>query len=172
MPYRFEPGRIYRMPTHFRPAPGQRQIPAEANADPTRSPRNTLVSASFLTEASALERHIPERFALASEPVVTIEFHYMTEIDRLAGRGYTMIQSLVAGHIQWRSRSSRRSLPGSDVGKSHRPDHYGSWGNRAAQTLRGHPGGPADRWHREGPWLLGSAAERVDGRERYGENIS
>ena len=95
MPYRFEPGRIYRMPTHFGPAPGPRQMPAEADGDPTRSPHKTLISASFLTEGSALERHIPERFTLAGEPVVTIEFHYMTDIDWLAGRGYTMI------HVWW-----------------------------------------------------------------------
>src|SRR5215469_14199907 len=95
MPYQFEPGRIYRMPTHFGPAPGPRQIPAEANADSTRSPRKTLISASFLTEASALERHIPDRFTLVGDPVVTVEFHYMTDIDWLAGRGYTMI------HVWW-----------------------------------------------------------------------
>jgi hypothetical protein len=70
-------------------------MPVAANANPTRSPRKTLISASFLTETSALERHIPERFALASDPVVTIEFHYMTDIDWLAGRGYTMI------HVWW-----------------------------------------------------------------------
>jgi len=92
MAYRFEPGRIYRMPTHFGPAPGPRQIPGTAVADSTRSPQKTLITASFLTEASALERHTPERFQLAGEPVVTIEFHYMTHIDWLAGRGYTMIQ--------------------------------------------------------------------------------
>jgi acetoacetate decarboxylase len=95
MPYRFEPGRIYRMPTHFGPAPGPRQIPHEANADPRRSPRKTLVTASFLTEPSVLERHIPERFSVLGEPVVTVEFHYMTDIDWLAGRGYTMI------HVWW-----------------------------------------------------------------------
>jgi len=95
MPYQFERGRIYRMPTHFGPAPGPRQIPAEAHADPTRSPHKTLISASFLTEASALERHIPDRFALVNDPVVTVEFHYMTDIDWLAGRGYTMI------HVWW-----------------------------------------------------------------------
>src|SRR5215813_12046843 len=95
MPYKFERGRIYRMPTHFGPAPGPRQIPAEANADPTRSPRKKVISTSFLTDGSALERHIPERFALAGEPVVTVEFHYMTDIDWLAGRGYTMI------HVWW-----------------------------------------------------------------------
>src|SRR6516165_9495500 len=95
MPYQFERGRIYRMPTHFGPAPGPRQIPAEAKVDSTRSPRKTLVSASFLTEASALERHIPDRFSLVGDPVVTVEFHYMTDIDWLAGRGYTMI------HVWW-----------------------------------------------------------------------
>jgi acetoacetate decarboxylase len=95
MPYRFEPGRIYRMPTHFGPAPGPRQIPAEANVDATRSPRKTLITSSFLTEAAALERHIPERFALVGDPVITVEFHYMTDIDWLAGRGYTMI------HVWW-----------------------------------------------------------------------
>ena len=95
MPYQFERGRIYRMPTHFGPAPGPRQIPAEATADFNNSPRKTLISASFLTDASALERHIPDRFALVGDPVVTVEFHYMTDIDWLAGRGYTMI------HVWW-----------------------------------------------------------------------
>jgi Acetoacetate decarboxylase (ADC) len=90
MAYQFERGRIYRMPTHFGPAPGPRQIPEGAAV--TRSPRKTLITASFLTEASALERHTPECFELAGDPVVTIEFHYMTDIDWLAGRGYTMIQ--------------------------------------------------------------------------------
>src|SRR6266446_2274965 len=95
MPYQFERGRIYRMPTHFGPAPGPRQIPAEANADPGLSPRKTLIAASFLTEASALEQHIPGHFALVGDAVVTVEFHYMTNIDWLAGRGYTMI------HVWW-----------------------------------------------------------------------
>jgi Acetoacetate decarboxylase (ADC) len=92
MAYQFERGRIYRMPTHFGPAPGPRQIPDGAAVNSTRSPRKTLITASFLTEASALERHTPECFELVGEPVVTVEFHYMTEIDWLAGRGYTMIQ--------------------------------------------------------------------------------
>jgi acetoacetate decarboxylase len=89
--YRFEAGRIYRMPTHFGPAPGPRQLPDGVMADSKRSPRRLSVSASFLTEAPLLERHLPEGFALAGEPVVTVEFHFMTEIDWLAGRGYTMI---------------------------------------------------------------------------------
>lgn len=95
MSYRFEAGRIYRMPTHFGPAPGPRQLPDGIAADPRYSPRRLSVAASFLTDAGALERHLPEGFALAEEPVVTTEFHYMTGIDWLAGRGYTMI------HVGW-----------------------------------------------------------------------
>jgi Acetoacetate decarboxylase (ADC) len=91
MTYRFEAGRIYRMPTHFGPAPGPRQLPDDVVADPKRNPRRLSVAASFLTDAALLERHLPEGFALAGEPVVTVEFHYLTGIDWLAGRGYTMI---------------------------------------------------------------------------------
>jgi hypothetical protein len=90
--YRFEEGRIYRMPTHFGPAPGPRQMPRGIGSDSKQRPRRLSVVASFLTESSLLERHLPDDFALAGEPVVTVEFHYMTEIDWLAGRGYTMVQ--------------------------------------------------------------------------------
>jgi hypothetical protein len=91
MTYRFERGRLYRMPTHFGPAPGPRQMPPEANAEPTRSPRKTLVAASFLSDPNSLEQLLPPGSTLVGEPVVTVEFHYMTDIDWLAGRGYTMI---------------------------------------------------------------------------------
>jgi acetoacetate decarboxylase len=90
MSYRFQAGRIYRMPTHFGPAPGPRQLPDDIAADPTRSPRRLSVAASFLTDPVALEQHLPDGFTLAGEPVVTVEFHHMTDIDWLAGRGYTM----------------------------------------------------------------------------------
>jgi acetoacetate decarboxylase len=98
MSYQFEAGRIYRMPTHFGPAPGPRQLPPGVVGDRTRSPRRFSVAASFLTDAALLERHLPDGFSLAGEPVVTVEFHYMTEIDWLAGRGYTMI------HVGWPAR--------------------------------------------------------------------
>jgi hypothetical protein len=93
--YRFEAGRIYWMPTHFGPAPGPRQMPDGIPADPKGSPRRLSVAASFLTDAALLGRHLPEGFELAGEPVVTIEAHYITEIDWLAGRGYAMI------HASW-----------------------------------------------------------------------
>jgi acetoacetate decarboxylase len=91
MSYRFEANRIYRMPTHFGPAPGPRQLPEGVVTSSKHSPHRLSVAASFLTEAALLERHLPEGFTLAGEPVVTVEFHYMTAIDWLAGRGYTMI---------------------------------------------------------------------------------
>jgi len=92
MAYKFERGRIYRMPTHFGPAPGPRQMPDNTPTNPTRSPQKTLITASFLTDATALERHTPAQLRLGGEPVVTVEFHYMTDTDWLAARGYTMIQ--------------------------------------------------------------------------------
>jgi hypothetical protein len=53
------------------------------------------VATSFLTDAARLERHMPEGFSLADKPVVTVEFHYLSGIDWLAGRGYTMV------HVSW-----------------------------------------------------------------------
>ena len=91
MSYQFEAGRIYRMPTHFGPAPGPRQMPDDVVSNPKRSPRRLSTAVSFLTDPVALERHLPDGFTLAGEPVVTVEFHHMTDIDWLAGRGYTMI---------------------------------------------------------------------------------
>ncbi len=47
MPYEFEPGSMYRMPTHFGPSLGPRQGPGNrryANAD---SPKKTIYSVSF-----------------------------------------------------------------------------------------------------------------------------
>jgi hypothetical protein len=94
MGYRFEAGQIYRMPTHFGPVPGPRQMPAEAVADPIGTPHRLIVSASFRTDAAALARHMPPGFELTGEPEVTIEFQYLTGVDWLAGRGYAMAQVL------------------------------------------------------------------------------
>src|SRR5207244_4344951 len=47
------------------------------------SPRRLSVAASFLTDAALLERHLPEGFALAGEPVGGIPLH---DRDRLARR--------------------------------------------------------------------------------------
>jgi hypothetical protein len=102
MPYSFAKARIYRMPTHFGPAPGRRAIRPELSGDQTElsgdqsnSPRKTLVSASFFTDPAALDCHIPRRFSLLGVPLVTVELHFLTDVAWLAGRGYTMI------HVWW-----------------------------------------------------------------------
>ena len=103
MSYRFEAGRLYRMPTHFGPTPGPRQLPPDVVIDRKLSPRLLSLTASFLTDSKLLDRHLPEGFTLAGEPVVTVEFHHMTDIDWLAGRGYTMIW------VSWPATGTPRS---------------------------------------------------------------
>jgi hypothetical protein len=48
-------------------------------------------SVSYLTHAAAAEAILPPGFALNGEPVVTINYSYMKEIDWLAGRGYNTL---------------------------------------------------------------------------------
>lgn len=79
----------------FRAGAWPRQLPPGIVANPKSSPRRLSVATRFLTDAKRLERHLPEGFTLAGEPIVSIEFHYLTEIDWLAGRGYSMI------HVGW-----------------------------------------------------------------------
>ena len=47
MSYQFEAGRIYRMPTHFGPAPGPRQMPDDVVGDPKRSPQRLSIGREF-----------------------------------------------------------------------------------------------------------------------------
>ena len=91
MPYRFEKGKIYRMPTHFGPGLGPRQGPDGRSFECKDNPKNTSISVSFLTEAKLLETLLPEYFSLVGEPVVTVSATYMTEIEWLAGRGYNTL---------------------------------------------------------------------------------
>ena len=59
MPYSFEPGQMYRMPTHFGPSLGPRQGvdgSRYANAD---SPKKTIYSVRFRTTAEALDKLLP-----------------------------------------------------------------------------------------------------------------
>ncbi len=49
MPYTFEAGKMYRMPTHFGPRTGPRQGPDGRRFANVDTPRNTTVAVSFLT---------------------------------------------------------------------------------------------------------------------------
>ena len=91
MPYKFIPGKMYRMPTHFGPSLGPRQGPDGRRFDCKDAPKNREHRVSFLTNREQLEEFLPEGFELAGEPVVTVEATYITEIQWLAGRGYNIL---------------------------------------------------------------------------------
>ena len=80
----------YRMPVAFGPAPSPRQRPdGKAWVDPRA--RIRVVNVSFLTDASALQRLLPASMTLDGDPIVTVEFMYITELQWLAGRGYNTL---------------------------------------------------------------------------------
>ena len=91
---------MYRMPTHFGPAPGPRQGPEGERFNCRDSPQATTVSVSFLTHAARLAELLPEHFELASEPVVTVSASYLTEVEWLAGRGYNLLGVSFPAHFR------------------------------------------------------------------------
>lgn len=91
MPYRFQPGRMYRMPTHFGPRTGPRQGEDGRRFENRDTPKKTEVAVTFLTNRDQLRELLPEQFELAGEPVVTVAASYITEIEWLAGRGYNTL---------------------------------------------------------------------------------
>jgi acetoacetate decarboxylase len=91
MPYKFQPGKMFRMPTHFGPSLGPRQGEGGRKFTNVDSPKRTIFSVSFLSNRKQLEELLPEGFALEEEPVVTVEVTYITELEWLAGRGYNTL---------------------------------------------------------------------------------
>ena len=91
MPYKFQPGSMYRMPTHFAPSLGPRQGEAGRKYANLDSPKRTRWCVSFLTNREQLEELLPEGFEVGAEPVVTVEASYITEIEWLAGHGYNIL---------------------------------------------------------------------------------
>jgi len=91
MSYEFEPNRLYRMPTHFGPSLGPRQGPDGRKFQWKDNPKVTRYSVSFLSDREQLARLLPPGFEPVGEPVVTVTFSYMTELEWLAGRGYNTL---------------------------------------------------------------------------------
>jgi hypothetical protein len=93
MPYKFISDRMYRMPTHFGPSAGPREGEGGRNFENIDAPQATVVRLSYLSSREQLDALLPEGFALevGHEPVVTMEFTYLTEIPWLAGRGYNTL---------------------------------------------------------------------------------
>ena len=91
MPYQFQPGKMYRMPTHFGPLMGPRQSPDGRKFECLDNPKVKAIAVSFLTDAEQLAAWLPPGFSLDGEPVATVNASYMTEIEWLAGRGYNTL---------------------------------------------------------------------------------
>ncbi len=91
MPYTFQPGMMYRMPTHFGPALGPRQGPQGRRFACKDTPKSTSISVSFLSDPAQLDALLPEGFEVGERPIVTVTASYMTEIEWLAGRGYNTL---------------------------------------------------------------------------------
>ena len=91
MPYKFQAGKMYRMPTHFGPRTGPRQGENGRKFENRDTPKTTTISVSFLSNREQLEALLPECFEMGGEPIVTVHASYMTEIEWLAGRGYNVL---------------------------------------------------------------------------------
>ena len=91
MPYKFHPGKMYIMPTHFGPSMGPRQGPEGRTFECKDTPKTTSISVNFLTNREQLEELLPEGFEVGVEPVVSVSASYMKEIEWLAGRGYNIL---------------------------------------------------------------------------------
>ena len=91
MSYKFIPGKIYRMPTHFGPALGPRQGPGGGRYDCKGNPKGREFTVSFLTNMKQLEAMCPPGFEPSGDPVVTVNAMYLTEVEWLAGYGYNLL---------------------------------------------------------------------------------
>ncbi|MEM1371672.1 MAG: acetoacetate decarboxylase family protein [Pseudomonadota bacterium] len=76
------------MPTHFGPSLGPRQGPGGQRYKLERSSRQKILSASFAVSAQQIEPYLPPGFSLPAEPVLSLDYAEISEIEWLAGRGY------------------------------------------------------------------------------------
>src|SRR3546814_16505867 len=81
------PGRRYRMPTHFGPAPGPRQTLDGGRYECRDDPRQVIVHAAYAAEVAQLDAFMPPGFVVRRGEIAAT-FCYMTEVAWLAGRGY------------------------------------------------------------------------------------
>lgn len=85
------PGGSYRMPLGFGEVSGARNVPSELKLDHKRFPLVTRFSVHFRTDPALLERQLPPGLTLAGEPIATLYFSTMKQIEWLAGRDYNVL---------------------------------------------------------------------------------
>lgn len=99
----------FRMPTVFGPSPGPRQGPNGERFDLSDAPR-TIASISFLTDEAELRKLLPPNCELDGEPIVTVEHVTLTELEWLAGRGYSLLSVSYPVRYRGASESVRGSF--------------------------------------------------------------
>lgn len=80
----------HRMPVSFGPTAGPRQGPGGERYDYSDSPR-TVAGVTFLSEGEAVQRLLPPGCIVDGEPLVTVEWSELRQLEWLAGRGYSML---------------------------------------------------------------------------------
>jgi len=90
MPSKVNTALQQRMPVVFGPMPGPRQTLDGGLYEKTTG-RIESYATSFLTEPEYLRKLLAPRFSLDADPVVTIEFNYLSELSWLAGRGFNSL---------------------------------------------------------------------------------
>jgi hypothetical protein len=95
MSFTFDPNQMYRMPTSFGPATGPRRGHAGRKFNGINSPKSVSLKVSFLSNATQLEKLMPPGFTRHGDPIVTISETNMTEIEWLAGRGYSVLGATI-----------------------------------------------------------------------------
>lgn len=91
MSIKIVPGKMYRMPMSFGPSLGPRQLSEGRQPDYVKAPNSTTLSISFRSNPEQLAALLPDCFMLGQEPIVSIFCNQMTNVDWLAGRGYSMV---------------------------------------------------------------------------------
>lgn len=81
---------MFRMPVHFGPAPGPRNVPRDRQR--TRyCNRRTVLSVTALCDERSLAKMLPEGCVLSGEPRLTVMVSRLTQLGWLAGRGYNIV---------------------------------------------------------------------------------
>lgn len=110
MTYELSPGVIYRMPTHFGPAPGPRQHPdgRRRQASATRETSTAWVRA--VVDSNALDALLPPGFTRpAGQATIKVKAQSLRGVEWLAGRGYDLVE--VSTPVRYTTADGDR-LPG------------------------------------------------------------
>lgn len=110
MGYEFLKGLYYRMPTHFGPFPGPRQIPEGKPNNPALSPKRLVASVIARTERAAIDPLLPPGFVAEGEPLMIVEMEHLKGIDWLAGRGYNTFGVRIPARFEGRKEQVAGNL--------------------------------------------------------------